>query len=391
MKNISILGSTGYIGRSTLDVVAKFPGRFRVAGLAAGRNIPLLIEQIGKFRPRVVAVADEEACKELKTKIRGAGRDHVPEILCGVEGISSLAGESDTDIVLSAIVGAAGLLPTIAAIRAGKIVALANKETLVMAGSIALSEAKKFGATLLPVDSEHSAIFQCMRGHDRGSVRKLILTASGGPFAGKTADELKQVSPEDALRHPNWSMGKKISIDSATLMNKGLEVIEAHYLFDFPPEKIDVLVHPQSIIHSMVEFCDGSYIAQLSTPDMKGPIAYALSTPERLPSVLEPLPWEKLSGLTFSKPDHSAFPCLSFAYAAIKAGGTAPAVLNAANEVAVKAFLDGIIGFTNIPAIIKKVMDSYSSQPADSIDAVLEADKRAREEARRMTACSARH
>lgn len=375
MKNIVILGSTGSIGRSALDVVAKFPDRFRVVGLAAGRNLPLLMEQIQRYRPRLVAVPDEDIYRQLKA---GIGNTK-PEILCGIDGICSVAESGDADTVISAIVGSAGLLPTISAIRAKKIVALANKETLVMAGDIVMSEVKKHGVALLPVDSEHSAIFQCMRGYEHDSVKKIILTASGGPFVGRSAEELENVSPENALKHPNWNMGRKISIDSATLMNKGLEVIEAHHLFALPPEKIDVLIHPQSVVHSMVEFNDGSCIAQLSKPDMKGPIAYALSYPERLCDVIETIDWEKLSALTFKKPDNNTFPCLSIAYAALKTGGTMPAVLNASNEIAVAAFLDGIIGFNRIPAIIKKVMDSHKLQPADSIDVVLEADRWARE------------
>ncbi len=376
MKNIVILGSTGSIGRSSLEVIDKFPDRFRVVGLAAGRNLPILMEQIERWRPRLVAVHDEDIYKQLKSKIGGTK----PEILCGIDGICSVAENGDADTVISAIVGSAGLLPTISAIRAKKTVALANKETLVMAGDIVMSEVKKHGAVLLPVDSEHSAIFQCMRGYEHDSVKKIILTASGGPFVGKSADELENVSPENALKHPNWSMGRKITIDSATLMNKGLEVIEARHLFDLPPEKIDVLIHPQSIVHSIVEFNDGSCIAQLSKPDMKGPIAYALSYPERLQDVIDTVEWEKLSALTFKKPDNKAFPCLSIAYAALKTGGTMPAVLNASNEIAVAAFLDGIIGFNRIPAIIKKVMDFHKLQPADSIDVVLEADRWAREE-----------
>ncbi len=383
MKNIAILGSTGSIGKSTLDVISKFPDKFKVIGLAAGRNSSLLAEQISLFNPEIVAVSDEGACKALKSFL--AGRK-TPEILCGTQGICSVAEMPGADVVISAIVGAAGLLPTMAAIRAGKVVGLANKETLVMAGDIALAETKRHGATLLPVDSEHSAIFQCMQGHERDPVRKIILTASGGPFAGKTIGELENASPRDALKHPNWNMGQKITIDSATLMNKGLEVIEAHHLFGLPPGKIDVLVHPQSIIHSLVEFIDGSCIAQLSTPDMKGPIALALSYPERLGNVMEPLAWEKLAGLTFGKPDNKTFPCLSFAYSAIRAGGTLPAVLNASNEIAVKAFLDGIIGFNHIPAIIKKVMDSHKLHPADTIEAILEADRQAREETKRVIA-----
>ncbi|HEX8949823.1 MAG TPA: 1-deoxy-D-xylulose-5-phosphate reductoisomerase [Dissulfurispiraceae bacterium] len=385
MKRIAILGSTGSIGKSALDVVAKFPDRFRVVGLTAGRNTSLLAEQIAQFRPGVVAVPGEDACKELKARLqelKSQGAD--PEVRCGIEGLRSVAALPEADIVISAIVGAAGLIPTFAAIEAGKVVALANKETLVMAGGLAMAAAKRHGAVLFPVDSEHSAIFQCIHGYERDSVKRIILTASGGPFVGKTAEELEHVSAEDALKHPNWSMGKKITIDSATLMNKGLEVIEAHYLFGFSPGMIDVLVHPQSIIHSLVEFRDGSYIAQLSTPDMKGPISYALSYPERLPGVLEPVAWERLSGLTFRDPDHATFPCLSFAYSAIEEGGTLPAVLNASNEIAVKAFLDGDVGFNHIPVIIRKALDSHKPRPADALDAVLEADRQAREETRKI-------
>jgi 1-deoxy-D-xylulose-5-phosphate reductoisomerase len=383
MKNIVILGSTGSIGRSALDVVSMFPDRFKVVGLAAGKNSSLLLEQIKQFRPKVVAVSNEKAYKELKDSLKGQGeraKGRDTEILFGTEGISLVAAMQDADTVISAIVGSAGLLPTIAAIKAGKVVALANKETLVMAGDLVMSSVKEYGATLLPVDSEHSAIFQCISGYEKCSIKKIILTASGGPFAGKTMEELEHVSPESALRHPNWSMGRKITIDSATLMNKGLEVIEAHYLFGLPPERIDVLIHPQSIVHSIVEFIDGSYIAQLSRPDMKGPIAYALSYPKRLYDVIETIDWEGLSGLTFQKPDHRTFPCLSLAYSALKTGGTMPAVLNASNEIAVVAFLDGIIGFNRIPVIIKKVMDSHKLQPADDIDVILEADRWAREE-----------
>ncbi|MBI5212629.1 MAG: 1-deoxy-D-xylulose-5-phosphate reductoisomerase [Nitrospirae bacterium] len=391
MKNIVILGSTGSIGKSALDVIEKFPDRFRVVGLTAGRNLPLLMEQIQRYHPQFVAVPDEDIYKQLKNVIippnptlakGGGGGFEIPEILCGIEGICNVAAMPYADTVISAIVGSAGLLPTISAIRAKKTVALANKETLVMAGELVMSEVKEYGTALLPVDSEHSAVFQCMRGYGHDSVKKIILTASGGPFVGKSADELENVSPENALKHPNWSMGRKISIDSATLMNKGLEVIEAHHLFTLPPEKIDVLIHPQSIVHSMVEFNDGSCIAQLSKPDMKGPIAYALSYPERLQDVIDTVEWEKLPALTFKKPDNNTFPCLSIAYDALKTGGTMPAVLNASNEIAVAAFLDGIIGFNRIPVIIKKVLDSHKPQPAYSIEVVLEADRRAREKTR---------
>jgi 1-deoxy-D-xylulose-5-phosphate reductoisomerase len=381
MKKIVILGSTGSIGKSSLDVIASFPDRFRVVGLTAGRNAALLMEQIRRFHPEIVAVSDNETYKELRASLAG---HTAPEVLLGVDGLSTTASMPGADIVISAIVGAAGLLPTLAAIRTGKTVALANKETLVMAGDLALAEVKHHGTTLLPVDSEHSAIFQCMQGYEKNSVRKIILTASGGPFVGKTKEELETASPGSALKHPNWSMGQKISIDSATLMNKGLEVIEAYYLFGLPLDKIDVLVHPQSIIHSIVEFADGSYIAQLSQADMRGPIAYALSYPERLISVMKPLAWERLPGLTFQSPDTATFPCLSFAYIALKEGGTLPAVLNASNEIAVRAFLDGIIGFNKIPVIIKKVMESHAIQPADDIGVILEADRWARIKAKEM-------
>lgn len=376
MKNIVILGSTGSIGKNALNVVSAFPHRFRVVGLTAGGNVRLLMDQINLFSPEVVAVSDKASYEELRDLL--AGR-RLPEILYGAEGISSVAEMPGADVIISAIVGSAGLIPTIAAVRAGKTIGLANKETLVMAGDIVMSEAVRCGAVLLPVDSEHSAVFQCIRGYERESLKRIILTASGGPFFGKTKIDLKDVRPEDALKHPNWSMGPKISIDSATLMNKGLEVIEAHHLFAFPPSEIDVLIHPQSIIHSIVEFKDGSCLAQLSRPDMRGPIAYAMAYPERLDDVMESLDWERLSGLTFRKPDVDTFPCLGFAYSAIQAGGTMPAVLNAANEVVVKAFLDGIAGFNDIPAIINNVMDCHTARPADDISVILDADRWARE------------
>jgi len=376
MKRLAILGSTGSIGSNALKIVSHYPERFKIIGLTAGRNINLLMKQIETFQPEVIAISDKAIYDKFKDSFHGS---QDLEVLYGVDGISMVARHPQTDIVISAIVGSAGLLPTVAAIKAGKTVALANKETLVMAGNLIMLDVGKNGATLIPIDSEHSAIFQCLRGYEKNSLKKIILTASGGPFLGRTAKALENVSPEDALQHPRWSMGKKVTIDSATLMNKGLEVIEAHYLFDLPPEQIDVLIHPQSVIHSIVEFRDGSYIAQLSRPDMKGPIAYALSYPERLQDIVEPIDWERLSGLTFQKPDRRTFPCLSLAYSAIKAGGTMPAVLNAANEVVVKAFLDGNISFNNVPVVIRKVMDSHKLQPADNLEVILEADRWARE------------
>jgi 1-deoxy-D-xylulose-5-phosphate reductoisomerase len=376
MKNIVILGSTGSIGASALEVIEKFPDRFRVLGLSAWKNSELLMSQIIKFRPQVVAVADERLRNRLASDL--SGRQDIPEILCGIQGISEVAGMPGADIVISAIVGSAGLLPTLTAVRAGRTVALANKETLVMAGHIFTEEVRNSGACLLPVDSEHSAIFQCLSGRSRESVRRLILTASGGPFLGRTADEMEEVTTADALRHPSWQMGRKISIDSATLMNKGLEVIEASYLFDMPAGMISALVHPQSIVHSLVEFVDGSCLAQLSNPDMKGPIAYALSYPERLDAVMEPIGWERLPGLTFSMPDTDTFRCLSLAYEALRSGGTMPAVLNAANEAAVYAFLDGRISFNDIPAIIEKTMEAHMTETATDIELVISADRWAR-------------
>src|SRR5208283_3523890 len=300
MKRLAILGSTGSIGSNALKIVSHYPERFKIIGLTAGRNINLLMKQIETFQPEVIAISDKAIYDKFKDSFHGS---QDLEVLYGVDGISMVARHPQTDIVISAIVGSAGLLPTVAAIKAGKTVALANKETLVMAGNLIMLDVGKNGATLIPIDSEHSAIFQCLKGYEKNSLKKIILTASGGPFLGRTAKALENVSPEDALQHPRWSMGKKVTIDSATLMNKGLEVIEAHYLFDLPPEQIDVLIHPQSVIHSIVEFRDGSYIAQLSRPDMKGPIAYALSYPERLQDIVEPIDWERLSGLTFQKPD----------------------------------------------------------------------------------------
>jgi 1-deoxy-D-xylulose-5-phosphate reductoisomerase len=376
MRKIAILGSTGSIGQNALRVIAQYQDRFEVVALAAGRNVGLLAEQIGRFRPRMVGVADEEARRELEGRLDSRSR---PAVFHGPSGMEHVAACRDADTVVSAIVGSAGLLPTLAAVRAGKTVALANKETLVMAGALISSEVRRHGATLLPVDSEHSAIYQCLRGHSKTSVRRIILTASGGPFWGRSLEELVHVSPAQALRHPNWLMGEKVTIDSSTLMNKGLEVIEAHFLFDLPVATIDVLIHPQSIVHSIVEFLDGSYLAQLSRPDMRAPIAFALAYPERLIDIIEPIDWEGLSGLIFRKPDTRTFPCLSLAYAALERGGTLPAVLNAANEIAVRAFLDGHIGFTSVPAIIGRVMDAHPVRPADDLEAILEADRWARE------------
>jgi len=377
MKHVTILGSTGSIGRSALEVISRCPDRFKIVGLTAGNNVELLEEQVKAFKPETVAVADEAEALKLENKL-GA------KVLFGERGISEVASYDKADFVLSAIIGFAGLFPTLSAVRAGKTIGLANKESLVVAGEIVINAAVKSGAKIIPVDSEHSAIFQCIEGRSRESIKKIVITASGGPFLGKSRHELSRVTMEDALKHPNWDMGRKITIDSATLMNKGLEVIEAHRLFGFSPDEIDVLVHPQSIIHSMVELKDRSIIAQLSVPDMKGPIAYALSYPERLD---DPMPYLDLSAvgkLTFQKPDTESFPCLLYAYDAMKEGGTMPAVLNAANEIAVAAFLRKEIGFNDIPAIIQSTMNAHKRQEAVELDSVIEADKWAREEAKKI-------
>lgn len=375
MKRVTILGSTGSIGRSTLDVISENSSDFSVAALAAGRNIDLLEDQVRRFRPEVVAVADEKMAAEL------SGRLGNIKILFGTEGICQTAAHDSADFVVSAIVGAAGLLPTISAIKAGKDIGLANKEVLVMAGSIVMAEAARNNVRIIPVDSEHSAVYQCLHGRMREELRKIVLTASGGPFLNRTAEELNNITAEDALRHPNWSMGRKISIDSATLMNKGLEVIEACWLFDLPPDMVDVLVHPQSIVHSMIEFRDRTFLAQMSMPDMKAPIAYALSYPDRMDSSIQALELDRIGTLTFRKPDHESFPCLSYAYDSIRKGGTVPAVLNGANEVAVHAFLDRKIGFNDIPAVIHRTVASHDSKLKPALDDLLAADLWAREQA----------
>lgn len=371
MKSLTILGSTGSIGTSTLEVVAAHPDRFRIEALTAGTNLDLFVHQIERFSPRLAVVLDETLAKKLSRMLPPGKR---PEIMCGVEGLVAAATISESDMIVAAIVGAIGLVPTAAAIMAGKDVALANKETLVTAGHLFMDMVKKHGVRLYPVDSEHSAIFQSIEGHRNIDIRRIILTASGGPFLTTSQERLKSVTVADALNHPNWNMGKKITIDSATMMNKGLEVIEARWLFDVPPEKIEVNIHPQSIIHSMVEYLDGCVIAQLGTPDMKAPIAYALSYPERIATGVKPLDLTELSDLTFFKPDMERFPALRLAYRALSDGESMPAVMNAANEVAVEAFLGGEIGFTDIPALTAKVMDAHQPVGLGSIADVLEAD-----------------
>lgn len=378
MKRIVILGSTGSIGVSALGVIAKFPELFEVVGLVAGRNIDLLAEQVRAFRPKVVAVFDEEASRVLRSRFPSLS------IVSGERGVVEVASREDADFVLSAIVGSAGLSPTLEAVKTGKIVGIANKESLVMAGEHINALASLHRAQIIPVDSEHSAIFQCLQGQDRDSLRSIILTASGGPFAGRPMAEMKNVTVKDALNHPRWSMGPKVTIDSATLMNKGLEVIEAHHLFHVHESRIKVLIHPQSVVHSMVEFRDGSLLAQLSAPDMSGPIAYALSFPLRLPDVLPPCALSGIRTLTFEEPDGKRFPCLALAYEALGAGGTAPAYLNAANEVAVNAFLEGRISFEKIPVIIEKTMCFHKAVPSPGLSEILESDREARERARRL-------
>jgi len=371
MKSLTILGSTGSIGTSTLEIVASHPDRFKIEALTAGTNLDLLVSQIERFSPRLAVVLDAPAAAKLAKMLPRKNR---PEILSGVEGLVAAATITEAEMVVAAIVGAAGLVPTAAAIMAGKDIALANKETLVTAGHIFMDLVRKHRVRLYPVDSEHSAIFQSIEGHRNGDIRKIILTASGGPFLNTPLELLKKVTVADALNHPNWNMGRKISIDSATMMNKGLEVIEARWLFAIPPEKIEVNIHPQSIIHSMVEYLDGCVIAQLGTPDMKAPIAYALSYPERIATGVKPLDLTSCSGLTFSAPDMGRFPALKLAYRALNDGESMPAVMNAANEIAVEMFLAGRIGFTEIPALIESVMDVHQPVKLGSIADVLEAD-----------------
>lgn len=374
MKRLSILGSTGSIGVNALEIVAEHAERFQVVALTAGRNLPLLEEQISRFRPEVVAVPDQVNAQRLRERIGANG----PRVLFGTKGLITCAADSQADMVVSAIVGAAGLEPTLAAIQAGKDVALANKETLVIAGELVMAAVAQSGCRLFPVDSEHSAIFQSLAGHSKNDVRRLILTASGGPFRSWSLEDLQEVTPQDALAHPNWTMGRKITIDSATMMNKGLEVIEAHWLFNLPVDDIAVHIHPESIVHSLVEYVDGALIAQLGIPDMKTPIAYALSYPERLTLDLPALDLCRLGQLNFSAPDSLCFPCLGLAYDAIRRGGTTPAVLNAANELAVEAFLQEKVRFLDIPRIIGAVLDKHESSAATSLAEILAADSWAR-------------
>jgi 1-deoxy-D-xylulose-5-phosphate reductoisomerase len=377
MKSLSILGSTGSIGLSTLDVVRQHPDRFSIAGLAEGHDVKLLAEQIREFRPALVSVRDAASADILRTLLG----EHKPDIHYGLEGAGTVAEAPEAEMVVSAIVGAAGLVPTVRAIKAGKDIALANKETMVVAGRLVSDLAREYGVSIIPVDSEHSAIYQSLAGHRHEDVLRLILTASGGPFLNSSADEIRKVTPQQALKHPKWSMGAKITIDSATLMNKGLEVIEAHWLFDMPVEKIGVVVHPQSIIHSMVEYIDGCVMAQMGVPDMRAPIAYAVSWPERCPSGIERLDLTSVGTLTFQEPDTGRFPCLRLAYESLKAGQTYPAILNAANEIVVAAFLDNRIGFTDIADLVEKTMNAHNAYHPATLDEYLQADRWARQTA----------
>jgi 1-deoxy-D-xylulose-5-phosphate reductoisomerase len=376
MKRLAILGSTGSIGQSTLAVVAEHPGEFAVTGLAAGRNVELLAQQIKAFQPLRVSVQDKETADRLTPLLPAQGR---PAVFWGPEGAKDIAIDGGADLVVSAMVGAVGLEPTLAAIDAGRPVALANKETLVAAGSLVMTAARKRGVPIIPVDSEHSAIFQALNGEPREDVRRLWLTASGGPFRTWDLERLRGASAAQALQHPNWSMGPKITIDSATMMNKALEVIEASVLFGLSVDQVGVYIHPQSIIHSLVEFVDGSMIAQLGVPDMRLPIAYALTYPRRLPLNSPPLDLCRVGRLTFETPDTTRFPGLALGYAAARAGGTMPAVLNAANETAVAAFLDGRLGFMDIPGTVAAAMAAHRPEPLESLEQVLAVNRWARE------------
>lgn len=379
-RNIAILGSTGSIGRSGLEVIGNFPDEFRVTYLTAHKNLEILREQIRRFQPKGVVLADAQSAARLRQSINGN-----TEVMVGNEGLTEVVSRDDVDLVLSALVGFAGLEPTLRAIHAGKDVALANKETLVVAGELVMRAVRERGVRLLPVDSEHSAILQCLRGEDSTRVERLILTASGGPFLMR--DQMDDITVEQALNHPTWKMGNKITIDSATLMNKGLEVIEAFWLFGLPPDRIEVVIHPQSIIHSMVEFVDGSVKAQMGIPDMKLPIQYALMYPDRPASLYKRLDLTELGSMTFFKPDFEKFPCLRMAYRALEMGGSAPAVLNAANEIAVRMFLEERLSFSALPSVIEEALGTHSVIPSPNLDEIVRVDAETRIRARQY--CSA--
>jgi 1-deoxy-D-xylulose-5-phosphate reductoisomerase len=379
LKNICLLGSTGYIGVNSLKVIKANPERYRIVALGAGKNIELLLNQIKEFKPRFAAVINADLANELKSRLNNTPNT---EILYGTEGYVEIATLSDVDITIAAMSGASGLLPTFSAITAGKDVALANKETLVIAGSLLTKESRKRETNIFPIDSEHSAIQQSIQGHRREDLKRIILTGSGGPFKDFSTERLSTVTPKEALKHPKWRMGRKISIDSATLMNKGMEAIEAKWLFDVEMDQIEILLHPQSIIHSMVEYMDGSIIAQLASPDMRIPISYALSYPRHLKGELASLDLSDIGTLSFGKPDRKTFRCLDLALAAGKIGESMPAILNGANEIAVNAFLEGKTGFLEIPQIIEKTMEKHDIVPINSIDQAIEADQWAKSRAK---------
>jgi 1-deoxy-D-xylulose-5-phosphate reductoisomerase len=384
IKNVTILGSTGTIGINTLDVISRHPDRYGVFALTANSEIEKLVDQCGRFEPEYAVMSDSGCAQQLQEKLRSKGLSGIT-VLSGIEGLEAVAGDERADYVMAAIVGAAGLLPTLAAVRAGKRVLLANKESLVMSGQLFMDTVRKNNATLLPIDSEHNAIWQCApcfadseAGAQKKAISKIWLTASGGPFRNAPLDSLDSVTPEQACAHPNWKMGRKISVDSATMMNKGLELIEACWLFDTKPESIEVVLHPQSIIHSMVAYSDGSVLAQMGNPDMRIPIAYALAWPERIYSGAEPLDIFKVAELNFEKPDFKRFPCLGLAYDAIRKGGTATAILNAANEIAVDNFLQGRIRYTDIVRVVAAALENLNAHKADSLETVINDDKLAR-------------
>lgn len=380
MKAISLLGSTGSIGTQTLDIVRQYPNQFQVVGLAAGRNVEMLAQQIREFQPAIAAISEVHKLPELQAAI--ADLDPQPILLAGEQGVIEVARYCEAEVVVTGIVGCAGLLPTIAAIEAGKDIALANKETLIAGGSVVLPLVHKHGVKLLPADSEHSAIFQCLQGVPAGGLRRILLTASGGAFRDWAVEKLSKVTVADALKHPNWSMGRKITVDSATLMNKGLEVIEAHWLFGVDYNQIDIVIHPQSIIHSLIELQDTSVLAQLGWPDMRLPLLYALSWPERIYTNWQPLDLVKVGQMTFRAPDHQKYPCMQLAYAAGQAGGCMPAVLNAANEQAVALFLEERIQFLDIPRLIEQACDHYlvHNRFTPLLEDIIAADQWARKE-----------
>lgn len=381
-KKIALLGSTGSIGTSAIDVITRYPDRFEVCAIAASGSVDAMLSQITALSPRLACLADPAAAEGLRSRLPDSSPT---EIVTGEQGLLRVATMPEADVVLAAIAGSAGLQPTFAALQAGKDVALANKESLVMAGELMIAQARESKCKIIPVDSEHSAVFQLLNGRGTGDISSIILTASGGPFLHKSLQELQRVTPAEALRHPRWNMGNKVTIDSASMMNKGLEVIEARWLFDVEPERIQVVVHPQSIVHSMVAFVDRTILAQMSHPDMRGPIAYALSCPDRLESIMEPLDLVAQGELTFLAPDTRRFPCLGLAFRALGQGALMPTIMNAANEIAVEKFCAGELPFPAIPALIEAVMDSLSDCPDQlSIEGVLEADRKARAKANEL-------